>query len=374
MFFENDNAHLQLKNKLVQLYLTNRVPHALLFSGNEGSGHFQLAMFFAKVLLCKEVDRGPCGHCSSCKKIDNFNHPDLHFSFPIHLSKSEKSEVSDDQRAGFVSMVQEYHSIGKQVWYAKMGNENKQGVIGVKEGHEIIKKMQLKSYEGGKKILIVWLPELMNVQAANKLLKLIEEPPEKTNLIFVSDRSEQLLQTISSRLQQIKVPPLENNFVSTYLQSHFNVEENDANMLSKSTGGNLHKAIYKHFNNEKSQEFLAQFVQWMRLCYSRNISDTIDWVNDFSKRGRETNKEFLRYSLELFRQCITNHYMLSMDGLSLEEEQFLMKFKPFINHKNIIGLNEVINEAYYHVERNANIKILMLDVSLQLYKLIRNSK
>lgn len=374
MFFENDNAHLQLKNKLVQLYLTNRVPHALLFSGNEGSGHFQLAMFFAKVLLCKEVDRGPCGHCSSCKKIDNFNHPDLHFSFPIHLSKSEKSEVSDDQRAGFVSMVQEYHSIGKQVWYAKMGNENKQGVIGVKEGHEIIKKMQLKSYEGGKKMLIVWLPELMNVQAANKLLKLIEEPPEKTNLIFVSDRSEQLLQTISSRLQQIKVPPLENNFVSTYLQSHFNVEENDANMLSKSAGGNLHKAIYKHFNNEKSQEFLAQFVQWMRLCYSRNISDTIDWVNDFSKRGRETNKEFLRYSLELFRQCITNHYLLSMDGLSLEEEQFLMKFKPFINHKNIIGLNEVINEAYYHVERNANIKILMLDVSLQLYKLIRNSK
>ena len=372
MFFENDNAHLQLKNKLVQLYLTNRVPHALLFSGNEGSGHFQLAMFFAKVLLCKEVERGPCGHCSSCKKIDNFNHPDLHFSFPIHLSKSEKSEVSDDQRAGFVSMVQEYHSIGKQVWYAKMGNENKQGVIGVKEGHEIIKKMQLKSYEGGKKILIVWLPELMNVQAANKLLKLIEEPPEKTNLIFVSDRSEQLLQTISSRLQQIKVPPLENNFVSTYLQSHFNVEENDANMLSKSAGGNLHKAIYKHFNNEKSQEFLAQFVQWMRLCYSRNISDTIDWVNDFSKRGRETNKEFLRYTLELFRQCITNHYMLSMDGLSLEEEQFLMKFKPFINHKNIIGLNEVINEAYYHVERNANIKILMLDVSLQLYKLIRN--
>ena len=374
MFFENDKAHLQLKNKLVQLYLTNRVPHALLFSGNEGSGHFQLAMFFAKVLLCKEVDRGPCGHCSSCKKIDNFNHPDLHFSFPIHLSKSEKSEVSDDQRAGFVSMVQEYHSIGKQVWYAKMGNENKQGVIGVKEGHEIIKKMQLKSYEGGKKILIVWLPELMNVQAANKLLKLIEEPPEKTNLIFVSDRSEQLLQTISSRLQQIKVPPLENIFVSRYLQSHFNVEENDANMLSKSAGGNLHKAIYKHFNNEKSQEFLAQFVQWMRLCYSRNISDTIDWVNDFSKRGRETNKEFLRYTLELFRQCITNHYMLSMDGLSLEEEQFLMKFKPFINHKNIIGLNEVINEAYYHVERNANIKILMLDVSLQLYKLIRNSK
>ena len=374
MFFENDNAHLQLKNKLVQLYLTNRVPHALLFSGNEGSGHFQLAMFFAKVLLCKDVDRGPCGHCSSCKKIDNFNHPDLHFSFPIHLSKSEKSEVSDDQRAGFVSMVQEYHSIGKQVWYAKMGNENKQGVIGVKEGHEIIKKMQLKSYEGGKKILIVWLPELMNVQASNKLLKLIEEPPEKTNLIFVSDRSEQLLQTISSRLQQIKVPHLENTFVSTYLQSHFNVEENDANMLSKSAGGNLHKAIYKHFNNEKSQEFLAQFVQWMRLCYSRNISDTIDWVNDFSKRGRETNKEFLKYTLELFRHCITNHYMLSMDGLSLEEEQFLMKFKPYISHKNIIGLNEVINEAYYHVERNANIKITMLDVSLQLYKLIRNSK
>ena len=374
MFFENDNAHLQLKNQLVQLYKTNRVPHALLFSGKQGSGHFQLAMFFAKVLLCKEVNSGPCGQCSSCKKIANFNHPDLHFSFPIHLSKSEKSEISEDQRASFVNMVREYHCIGKQIWYAKMGNENKQGVIGVKEGQEIIKKLQLKSYEGGKKILIIWLPELMNVQAANKLLKLIEEPPEKTNLIFVSDHSEQLLQTITSRLQQIKVPPLENTFVSTYLQSYFNVEENDANMISKSAGGNLHKAIYKHLNNEKSQEFLAQFVQWMRLCYSRNISDTIDWVNNFSKKGRETNKEFLRYTLELFRQCITNHYMVSMDGLSTEEEQFLIKFKPFINHRNIIGLNEVINEAHYHVERNGNIKILMLDVSLQLYKLIRNSK
>ena len=184
MFFENANAHLQLKNQLVQLSLTNRVPHALLFGGKEGSGHFQLAMFFAKVLLCKEVNSGPCGQCSSCKKIDNFNHPDLHFSFPIHLSKSEKSEVSDDQRASFVSMVQEYHSIGKQVWYAKMGNEYKQGVIGVKDGHEIIKKLELKCYEGGKKILIIWLPELMNAQAANKLLKLIEEPPEKTTSLL----------------------------------------------------------------------------------------------------------------------------------------------------------------------------------------------
>ena len=374
MFFENDNAHLQIKTQLVQLYKTNRVPHALLFSGKEGSGHFQLAMFFAKTLLCKEVISGPCNQCTSCKKIDNFNHPDLHFSFPIHLSKSEKSEVSDDHIVGFSKMLKEYHCIGKQVWYAKMGNENKQGVIGVKEGQEIIKKLQLKSYEGGKKLLIIWLPELMNVQAANKLLKLIEEPPEKTNLIFVSDRSEQLLQTISSRLQQIKVPPFENSFVSMYLQSHFDVEESEAKMLSKSAGGNLHKAIYKHLNNEKSQEFLAQFVQWMRLCYSRNISDTIDWVNDFSKKGRETNKEFLKYALELFRQCITNHYMVSMDGLSPEEEQFLIKFKPFINHNNIIELNKVINEAYYHVERNANIKILMLDVSLHLYKLIRNSK
>ena len=373
MFFENDNAHLQIKTQLVQLYKTNRVPHALLLSGKEGSGHFQLAMFFAKILLCKEVINGPCGLCSSCKKIDNFNHPDLHFSFPIHFSKSEKSEVSNDHIVGFSKMLKEYHCIGKQVWYAKMGNENKQGVIGVKEGHEIIKKLQLKSYEGGKKLMIMWLPELMNIQAANKLLKLIEEPPEKTNLIFVSDRSEQLLQTIFSRLQQIIVPPLENCFVSTYLQSYFNVLESDAKMLSKSSGGNLHKAIYKHFNNEKSQEFLAQFIQWMRLCYSKNISDTIDWVNEFSKKGRETNKELLKFSLEIFRQCITNHYMMPLDGLSSEEEQFLIKFKPFINHKNIIGLNEVINEAYYHAERNANIKILMLDVSMQLHKLIRNS-
>ncbi len=374
MFFENDNAHPQLRSQLLQLYQTNRVPHALLFSGKEGSGHFQLAMFFAKILLCKNVKSGPCNQCSSCKKVETFNHPDFHFSFPIHLSKSEKSEIADDHRTGFVDMIKEFHCIGRHAWYNKMGNENKQGVIGVKEGNEIIKKLQLKSYEGGKKILLIWLPEEMNVQAANKLLKLIEEPPEKTILIFVSDEPEKLLQTIYSRFQHIKVPSLENDFICSYLISHFKIEEKEAHLISKSAGTNLHKAISQHLNNEKSQEFLSLFVQWMRLCYTRNISDTIDWVNDFSKRGRETNKAFLSYSLELFRQCITNHYNISMDGLSTEEEHFLLKFKPFINHNNIVGLNEVINEAHFHIERNANIKILMLDVSLQLYKLIRNAK
>ena len=371
MLFENVDAHLKLRSQLLQLFQSNRVPHALLLSGKEGSGHFQLGLFFAALLLCKNVDNGPCGHCSSCKKMLSFNHPDFHFSFPIHLSKSEKSEISADHRSSFVEMIKEYHCIGKQTWYAKMGNENKQGVIGVKESQEIIKKLQLKSYEGSRKVLLMWLPELMNLQASNKLLKLIEEPPENTILIFVSDQPNSLIQTIYSRLQHIQVPSLSVDHISQYLRNYFSVDEVEANSIANSSSTNLHRAISLFLSKENTKEYLSLFIKWMRLCYTRNISDTIDWVSDFSKMGRETNKDFLTYSLELFRQCIVNHYQINLEGLSPEEESFLLKFKPFINHKNIIALNDVINNAYYHLERNANVKILMLDVSLKLYKLVR---
>jgi DNA polymerase-3 subunit delta' len=371
VFLFNHSINPSIKEKLVELHQSNRVPHGLLLNGKEGSGHFQLGLHFAAILLCKNPGKAPCGECSSCLKLRNFQHPDLHFSFPIHLSKTQNSEISDDQVMLFLEMIRKYKCIGKNNWYSVMGNENKQGVIGVKESQSILKKLSLKSFEGGPKVLIMWLAEMMNVQASNKLLKLIEEPPEKTFFIFITDNNQNLLPTINSRLQKINVPSLTVNDVQNFLISDFNLNQQEAFQYASISNGNLNKAIDCYFNESSNSQFLLIFIKWMRLCYSRNIAETIDWVNEFSKTGREQIKNFLLYCLEMFRNCLMDHYNINLDGLSAEEKSFLEKFKPFINHNNIINLTNLVNEAHFHIERNANAKILLLDVSIQLFKLLK---
>ena len=362
MFFKNFSINNYVKNQLDDLYHSNRVPHALLLNGQEGSGHFQFGLYLAKLLLCKNTNQS-----------FSFQHPDLHFSFPIHLSKTNHSEKSDDQRQIFIEMLIKYKCIGKSTWYSLMGNENKQGVIGVKESQEVLKKLSLKSYEGGAKVLIMWLPEMMNIQSANKLLKLIEEPPAKTFFILISDNKEKLLPTISSRLQHIDVSPPSEEEIVSFLLNNFEIDELSAKKYSAYANGNLHRAINFHFNSSHNSDYLPFFFFFMRLCYSRNIADTIDWVNEISKMGREQLKEFLLYNLEMFRNCVIGHYKVDFKTLNDEEMAFLEKFKPYINHNNIIPLNDLINEAYFHVERNANTKILMLDVSIKIFKLLKNS-
>ena len=357
------------KNKVLELYQSNRIPHGILLNGEEGSGHFQTGLFLASLLLCSNNSYKSYEDCS--KKVMNFQHPDLHFSFPIHLSKAEHSEISDDRLKSFLEMVKKYKCIGKSSWYSIMGNENKQGVIGVKESQSILKKLSLKSFEGGSKVLLMWLPETMNNQASNKLLKLIEEPPNKTYFIFITDQKSNLLPTISSRLQCIDIPYAKENELVNFLVKEFEIDETKAQEYASISNYNLNKAIRHHFNDSEVSLHLPMFIKWMRLCYSRNIADNIDWVNDCSKIGREKIKEFLLYTIEMFRHCLIDHFKVDFKTISDEERKFLNKFKPFINHHNIIQLTDLINEAHYHLERNANTKVLLLDVSIKLYKLLR---
>lgn len=372
MYFSDLNSQEASKEQLINLFSKEKVPHALLLSGPEGCGHLQLALSFSALLLCNTPQKkDACKKCSSCLKYEHFQHPDIHFSFPIHLLKSEHSEISDDKREVFVKTITEQKCLGKKSWFAAMGNENKQGVIGVKESHSIIKKMNLKSFLGGAKILIMWLPELMNLQAANKLLKLIEEPPEKTYFILVSDSPQKIISTINSRLQHIAVPKMSIKNISDFLESNFNLSKESSSSLAHLSNGNLNKAIITHLNASNLELNISLFIKWMRLCYSRNIADTIDWVNELSKMGREQVKDFINYSLEMSRQCIVRNFSISKDQITQKEEKFLEKFQPFINNKNISEINALFNDCYYHVERNANPKIVMLDVSLQLFKLLR---
>ena len=372
MYFSDFSGQDSTKTQLLDLFKSKRVPHALLLNGGEGCGHLQLAIAFSSLLLCQAPNPlDACKKCSSCKMIEKNQHPDLHFSYPIHLSKTEHSEISDDQRSSFFEVLEKYKCLGKKTWYSKMGNENKQGVIGVKESQSILTKISLKSFFGNAKILVMWMPELMNIQAANKLLKLIEEPPENTYFILVSNYQSKILPTISSRLQSIKVPRLKDENISTFLEERFQVEPFSAKNIAKISKGNLNKAITVHLYAGISEMNRSLFVNWMRLCYSRNIADTIDWVNEFSKIGREQIKDFIIYSLEMYRQCIMWNYNMVIEGFSESERNFLEKFKPFINNQNISEINSIMNEAYFHMERNANPKILMLDVSIKLYKLLR---
>ncbi len=359
------------KNKILELYHSNRIPHGILLNGNEGSGHFQIGLFLASLLLCSNNSNISHESCPCCKKVMDFNHPDLHFSFPIHLSKTEHSEISDDRLMSFLQMVKKYKCIGKSSWYSIMGNENKQGIIGVKESQSILKKLSLKSFEGGPKVLIIWLAEMMNTQASNKLLKLIEEPPSKTYFIFVTDQKSKLLPTIISRLQCIDIPNAHKDEVVNFLVQEFEIDEINARNYASISNSNLNKAICYHFNSSEASSYLPMFIKWMRLCYSRNIADNIDWVSESSKIGREKVKEFLLYTIEMFRNCLIDHFQLDFITISNDERNFLKKFKPFINHNNIIQLTDLINEAYFHLERNANTKVLLLDVSIKVYKLLR---
>jgi DNA polymerase-3 subunit delta' len=372
VYFSDFSGQDSTKTQLLDLFKSERVPHALLLNGEEGCGHLQLALSFSSLLLCKSpTPLDACKNCSSCKMYEKYQHPDLHFSYPIHLSKTEHSETSDDQRSSFLEALEKYKCLGKKTWYSKMGNENKQGVIGVKESQAILAKISLKSFFGSAKILLMWMPELMNIQAANKLLKLIEEPPQNTYFIFVSNNQSKILPTISSRLQTINVPRLKDENISDFLEEKFQIEPSTAKNIAKISKGNLNKAINTHLDAGISEMNRSLFVNWMRLCYSRNIADTIDWVNEFSKIGREQIKDFIIYSLEMYRQCIMGNYNMEIEGVSESEKNFLEKFKPFVNHQNISEINSIMNDAYYHMERNANPKILMLDVSIKLYKLLR---
>jgi DNA polymerase-3 subunit delta' len=372
MLFKDVIAQQELKEQLIKTIKSNKVSHAQLFCGQEGSGHFAMAVAYTQYLLCQNRAEDSCGTCSSCVKIQQLAHPDVHFSFPVHLSKTNKITQSDDVIKEFREMISQSPYIGISHWNEFLGNQNKQGIIAVKESEAIIKKLSLKAFEGSYKILIMWLPELMNKEAANKLLKLIEEPPKKTIFLLVADSADKIIDTILSRTQKVNFLNLKAEEIKMNLISRHQLSNEKAEYCANLADGNFHKAEQNINSNENDNFYLSSFVSWMRLCYSRNISDTIDWVDEMATIGREQQKEFLLFSLEMFRQCIIGHY--SGETLTLlndKQHQFLSKFSPFINHLNIVGLDETINKAYYHLERNANPKILLLDVSLKFYSLLK---
>lgn len=373
MQFKNVIAYEAEKKHLIHTVQENRISHAQMFLGPEGSGSLPLAIAYGQYILCEnQQENDSCGECVSCAKIQKHNHPDLHFSFPVHLSKEKHVYTSDNVLGVWREIIDENPYFGIEDWNVKLGNENKQGVIGKEESQNIVSKLSLKSFEGGYKILIMWLPELMNGQASNKLLKFIEEPPDKTVFLLVAEDQEQIIATIRSRTQIVKLPRLKEKEIANYLDTEKGIPADDSIIIAHLAEGDVGKAIHLISEQTEANFNFENFVNWMRLCYQRNIAKSIDWVDLIAVTGRENQKSFLKFCLNMFRQCIVGHYAGNeLVVLTDEQNTFLSKFSPFINSKNIVGLTEAFNEAYYHIERNANAKILFLDLSIKTFSLLQ---
>ncbi len=353
----------------------NRVSHALLFYGPEGSGKFAIALAFARYISCeKRTPDDGCGVCPSCVKYDKLIHPDLHFVFPVIKKKSGTESVSDTFIAQWRAMVLRSPWFSLSTWTEAMEVANEQALIPVAEAAEIIRKLSLKSFESDFKIMIIWLPEKMNAETANKLLKMIEEPPAKTLFILVSEEDDKLLPTITSRCQHIRIPAISSGDLSAHLEHAAGMDPVRASEIAAIANGNMVRAMELAREDDITTVHLDRFTKLMRTAYTRDIQSIVTWSEETAALGRERQKSFLSYALRMIRE----NFIMNFNGkenrlvyLTAPEESFSGKFHPFINEKNIHALNREFNLAYAHVESNGNTKMIFLDLALKTMRLIR---
>jgi DNA polymerase-3 subunit delta' len=365
----------KVKKQLTSSVIQGRIPHAQLFFGPEGCGSLPLAIAYAQFISCtNRNENDSCGSCPSCHKYEKLAHPDLHFAYPVNTSKDvSKDPVSDDYITQWREQILTNPYFRSNQWYNIIGIENKQGLISKNESELIIRKLNLKSFESDYKILILWLPENMNATSANMLLKLIEEPPDKTVFLLVSEEPNEVLLTISSRTQPVKLSRIDTESIVSGLESLYQLNSSDAQNIARLANGNFIAALELIEQSEENKFNFEKFTNFMRMCYQRNIPLLNTWVDEMSGSGRENLKSFFEYSLKLIREnFIMNLKNDEIVYLSPAEEEFSKKFHPFINGRNIIAIYSEFNNASSDIERNANVKIVLFDMALKVVKLIRN--
>ncbi len=365
MFFKQVVGQESVKQRLRSMVKEQRLPHAQLFFGTEGSGNLPTAVAMARYLFCK--NRGAedaCGSCASCVKINKLAHPDLYFVFPIATSKDVK--VSTDLLPEFREAFLKNPYMNLNDWFNELSAENKQPIIPAEESNEIIKKLSYTSFEGGYKIMIIWQPEKMNHAAANKLLKMLEEPPEDTLFFLVPNSLDQLLSTILSRTQLVKFTQLKESEIAEALQIKYSCSGQQAEVVARMAEGNYREAELILSETGVNAMYLQHFQTYMRVCLKFDALKIVSWIDDTAALGREKQKYFLQYALQIFRDCLIFNYAAPEQvKLRGEEQGFITKFSVFVHQGNYEKLVEEFNKAYYHIERNANPKILFMDLALK---------
>ena len=353
----------------------SKTPHALMISGNVGRGGLSLAIAFAQYLLCEnKTGSDSCGSCSQCQKSTQLIHPDLHFSFPVvkHASKKRDVTFSDDFIKEWRSIVLDNSYFSYSDWLNHIQASEKQGDMNVTECNEISKKLALKSFAGGKKILILWLPEFLG-QNSNRLLKLIEEPPEQTHLILVTHQEEALLKTITSRFQIIKLPPIDKNALSQQLMAEFDIDSEEARRISMVTEGNYNEA--KGLVSGANHDIIELIIKWLRICYQQNSAQLTEWTDKFGSFPKELQKQVLSYTLFILREFI-KMTCLGNDQLSLTADEFdkLKGLSTVLTIDKAEEIAGIINESMYSIQRNANVRILMMADSLTIGQILRRKE
>ncbi|MEG2599174.1 MAG: DNA polymerase III subunit delta [Muribaculaceae bacterium] len=361
------------KNKLRHLIDNDRIPHAILLSGAIGIGKLALARAAAQYIHCtNHVNGDSCGVCNSCIQHQSLNHGDLFFSFPFLKKDNNKKWTSDDFIEKWRNFITEYKYESFERWLPILDNDNSQPKIYVDESDRIIHKMSMASYSSKYKVLIMWLPEKMNDDCANKLLKIIEEPFPDSIFILVSDKPQEVLPTILSRTQNIEVLKPPTPLVAQYLHDTFNVDLQDAMAIAAPADGNIVMAEESLSLDSENKQFFEMFVQIMRMAYSRDMKGLKKWSEAVSAYKRERERRFMIYCCRMLREnFIYNIHIKELNYLTREEEQFSRKFAPFINERNISQMIEEFSKAESDIQGNANAKIVLFDLAIKITKLIK---
>ncbi|HUH33793.1 MAG TPA: hypothetical protein VLZ28_07545 [Daejeonella sp.] len=368
MQFSDILGQQEVKQHLIQTVLENRVSHAQMFLGPEGNGGLALALAYAQFISC--LDRrtqDSCGECSSCRKYKKLIHPDLHFSYPFFAKHKEDTALKFVAEWREAFLANPYLSLDE--WRNQLDAENKQANINIAECHQIIQKLSLKPFEAEYKVLIMWMPEFLDKEG-NTLLKIIEEPPQKTLFLLVAQNQDQILNTILSRTQLVKIPRLQDEEITRFLVEKKGISEVKAAQIAYLSDGNLQSAL--SFMVGEENDNLLMFREWLLYSYQDTGSKLVEFTERAAKLGRENQKNFLRFGMNLIRESI-----LILSGaahlvhLPQAELDFITKFSEKISLAQAESIVMELEKAHYHVERNANPKILFLDVSLQLVKILK---
>ena len=357
------------KRYLQQLVQTDRLPHALLFLGPKGCGKLPLALAFAQYVLCEnKQEDGACNTCPHCLKASRFIHPDLHFSFPTVGSKVTCDTLMPNWR----SALEESPYLGYNQWMQLIGAENKQGNINKEECVRIIKKLSLKTFEAPYKILIMWLPEYLGKEG-NRLLKLIEEPPEQTLFILVAEQQENILNTILSRCQLLKVGKLTDDQVKDGLMDQKGIPEEKALSIAFLANGDYNEAL--EILKNKPNDNVSLFLDWLRKCYKGNGVELVKWVNHFATIGRENQKQLIDYGLHFLR-AFTILKLTSAENVRLTsaELETATKMQAIMAFDQVEQMTSLLTDCHYYVERNANPKVLFLDASIQMNQILKRKR
>lgn len=386
MLFSEIIGHEQIKERLRETVRSGRISHALLFTGSEGTGALPLALAYAQYVHCRHrTEEDACGECPECYRMQRMEHPDCHYVYPVNTSKEAVATGRADEKPRSEQFVHLWRQVvprwggylTEQEWYAELGIENQQGIINKNDANELVRQMGFKSFEGGYKTVIVWLPERLHESAANTLLKLVEEPPERTLFLFVSAEPERILATIRSRTQIVALPGVADEVIARELVARRGIEPERAEAVAHLAQGSWGAALRmtQEGANRTTTEHQERFIQLMRLCYREKYLALFDWAEELAPLGREAQKQFCTTALEIVRECyLTGIGLENIAYSDPERALFCRNFAPYVSHITVEAFVAEFERLLAQIRQNGNARILFTHFAMSICKIVGTAR